>query len=60
MTVDLSGADWFKSSHSGTHSDCVEIAFLDGGRVGVRDSKNPDGPALVFEARTWDGFTETR
>jgi hypothetical protein len=35
----------------------VEVAFLDQGLVGVRDSKNPTGPALVFTPAEWDGFT---
>lgn len=39
MNVDLSGAEWFKSSHSGGTNECVEIAHLDSGMVGVRDSK---------------------
>lgn len=57
MTVDLSGAKWFKSSRSGDKADCVEVAFLAGSIVGVRDSKNPTDPALVFEAGEWDAFT---
>lgn len=56
MTVDLSYARWFKSSHSSGGNDCVEIAHLDGGHVGVRDSKNPSGPALVFTPSEWDAF----
>ncbi|WP_083889105.1 DUF397 domain-containing protein [Nocardia pneumoniae] len=56
MNTDLSGAKWFKSSHSGGHGDCVEVAFLDDGRVGVRDSKNPTGPALVFAPGEWEAF----
>ncbi|WP_330179966.1 DUF397 domain-containing protein [Nocardia sp. NBC_01503] len=56
MTIDLTGADWFKSSHSGGNNECVEIAWLAGGHVGVRDSKNPDGPALVFAPGEWDAF----
>ncbi|WP_280345891.1 DUF397 domain-containing protein [Nocardia abscessus] len=56
MMVDLSGAHWFKSSRSGGGQDCVEIAFLDTGRVGVRDSKNPASPALVFTPSEWDAF----
>lgn len=56
MTVDLSKAQWFKSSHSGGGNDCVEIAHLDGGMVGVRDSKNPGGGALVFSPSEWDAF----
>ncbi|WP_433680492.1 DUF397 domain-containing protein [Nocardia sp. CA-119907] len=57
MSIDLSGAQWFKSSRSGANQDCVEVAFLDGGVVGVRDSKNPTGPALVFTPAEWDAFT---
>ncbi|UGT71434.1 DUF397 domain-containing protein [Nocardia gipuzkoensis] len=57
MTADLSKADWFKSSHSATQADCVEVAFLADGQVGVRDSKNPSGPALVFQPGAWDAFT---
>ncbi|MGW4535400.1 DUF397 domain-containing protein [Nocardia sp. NPDC004340] len=58
MNVDLSEAQWFKSSKSPNSSECVEVAFL--GRradlVGVRDSKDPIGPALVFSAAQWDSF----
>ncbi|MBF6471428.1 DUF397 domain-containing protein [Nocardia gipuzkoensis] len=57
MNVDLSAAQWFKSSHSGGGEECVEVAWLDGDMVGVRDSKNPTGPALVFTPREWDAFT---
>ncbi|WP_063060437.1 DUF397 domain-containing protein [Nocardia sienata] len=59
MTVDLSTARWFKSSRSAGGRECVEAAFLDGGMVGVRDSKNPAGPALVFTPAEWDAFTTT-
>ncbi|MEV2224536.1 DUF397 domain-containing protein [Nocardia vinacea] len=57
MSVDLSGAKWYKSSRSSSTKDCVEVAHLDGGMVGVRDSKNPTGPALVFSPVEWDAFT---
>lgn len=56
MNAELSGAEWFKSSHSGGGNDCVEIAHLDGGGVGVRDSKDPAGPSLIFTASEWDAF----
>lgn len=48
MAVDLIGAQWFKSTRSSGGNECVEIAHLDHGMVGVRDSKNPSGPALMF------------
>lgn len=57
MNLDLSAAHWFKSSYSETNGQCVEVAHLDGGVTGVRDSKNPDGPALVFTPAEWDAFT---
>jgi hypothetical protein len=55
----LSEAKWFKSTRSATGAKCVEVAWLDSGRVGVRDSKNPTGPALVFTPAEWDAFTTT-
>ena len=56
MSNDLSGAKWFKSSRSGASKDCVEVALLDDA-VGVRDSKNPTGPALIFTPTKWSAFT---
>ncbi len=35
---------------------CVEAAFLENDRVGMRDSKNPSGPALMFTGTEWDRF----
>ncbi|GAB0103830.1 DUF397 domain-containing protein [Nocardia sp. JMUB6875] len=55
MKDDLSQANWFKSSRSAGGKDCVEVAFLRSG-VGVRDSKDPGGPALVFSGEQWDRF----
>ncbi|WP_433728808.1 DUF397 domain-containing protein [Nocardia sp. CA-129566] len=57
MSIDLSAARWFKSSRSAGGSDCVEVAHLANGQVGVRDSKNPTGPALVFTPHEWAAFT---
>lgn len=57
VTVDLTAAAWFKSSRSSGGQDCVEVAFLEAGHVGVRDSKDPTGPALVFTPSEWDAFT---
>ena len=56
LVVDLSRARWSKSTRSGSQCDnCVEVAFVDGA-IAVRDSRNPDGPALIFTAAEWDAF----
>ncbi|KAA2264671.1 DUF397 domain-containing protein [Solihabitans fulvus] len=56
MSQNLSNIVWRKSSRSGQDGgNCVEIGFA-GTRVGVRDSKNADGPALVFPERGWTAF----
>ncbi|MEV7357697.1 DUF397 domain-containing protein [Kitasatospora sp. NPDC091276] len=54
--VDLSGASWIKSSHSNNGGDCVEVAPGFPGLTPVRDSKDPEGPALVFPADAWSSF----
>jgi Domain of unknown function (DUF397) len=56
LRVDLSRARWLKSSRSGPACDnCVEVAFVDDA-IAVRDSKNPDGPTLIFTTAEWDAF----
>ena len=52
----LPGTAWRKATASDANSGCVEVAFLAGGRVGVRDSKNRSEPPLVFTAHEWTGF----
>ena len=49
-------AKWRKSSHSNPSGNCVEIAGLAGQRVAVRDSRSPEGPALVFSQAVWETF----
>ncbi|MET7352951.1 DUF397 domain-containing protein [Streptomyces mirabilis] len=47
---------WFKSSHSsGSEGNCIEAAYLPTA-VGVRDSKDVTGPALVFPRSSWNCF----
>jgi hypothetical protein len=56
LRVDLSRARWLKASRSGRASDnTVEVAFVDDA-IAVRDSKDPDGPALIFTWAEWDAF----
>jgi hypothetical protein len=54
----LTGAEeWFTSSYSNNQGgDCVEGARVPGGGMAVRDSKDPQGPALLFPAAAWSAF----
>ena len=54
---DLPRANWRKSSRSnhGGDGDCVDVADLPG-RVAMRDSKDPTGPALTFTPVEWRAF----
>jgi hypothetical protein len=55
----LPAVAWHISSRSDAGSgNCVEAGpLLDGsGRVAVRHSHYPDGPVLVYGARTWTAF----
>ncbi|MFD5752564.1 DUF397 domain-containing protein [Streptomyces sp. NPDC127033] len=44
--LDLTQAQWRKSSYSGGDNDCVELAVFDD-RIAIRDSKCPDRSPLV-------------
>ncbi|MBM4790815.1 DUF397 domain-containing protein [Streptomyces sioyaensis] len=53
----LTTAAWRKSSYSNSDGgECIEIADNLPALVPVRDSKNPQGPALVFSATAWGSF----
>jgi hypothetical protein len=59
MATDLHGADWLKSSYSGgEQGQCVEVADVieTHNGVAVRDSKNPNGPALLLNPASFAAF----
>ncbi len=59
MAPEFEGAIWRKSSRSGgSEGQCVECADVTRTHSGiaVRDSKNPNGPALLFAPETFSGF----
>lgn len=57
--ADLTGAAWSKSTRSNGGGECVEVAGNLPGVVAVRDSKDPDGPALTFPPTAWTIFVAT-
>jgi Domain of unknown function (DUF397) len=56
-TADLSNASWRKSSYSAANGNCVDVAWLRPGQIGVRDTKDREqGPVLIFTQREWKIF----
>jgi hypothetical protein len=51
-----SDLSWIKSSLSFANGNCVEVANLPNGEIGVRDSKNSEGPVLRFTPDEWHAF----
>ena len=54
--IDLSCAEWQKSSHSSQSGNCVEVARNLPGLVAVRDSKEPGGAKLLVSPEIWRAF----
>lgn len=54
---ELGATVWHKSARSGANGNCVEIARLTEA-VAVRDSKDPNGPVLIFTAGEWAAFVQ--
>jgi hypothetical protein len=54
--VPISDPYWLKSSLSYANGQCVEVADLPGGAIGMRDSKDVEGPVLQFTPAQWQAF----
>jgi Domain of unknown function (DUF397) len=54
---ELAQADWRKATKSQSANGCVEVAQLTSW-TGVRDSKNPVGPVLLFTPQEWACFVD--
>jgi Domain of unknown function (DUF397) len=54
--IDLSRAEWHKSSHSSQDGNCVEVATNLPDTVAVRDSKDRQGPTLAVPCHDWQVF----
>lgn len=56
--MDLSIAEWRKASRSSNNGgNCVELARINH-MVAIRDSKDPDGPKLLFTPRSLRALTQ--
>ena len=47
---------WVKSSLSFANGNCVEVSDQPGGGIGVRNSRDPQGPVLMFTPAEWHAF----
>lgn len=52
----LDGVVWRKSHFSNPSGNCVEVAELPDGRVAMRNSRDPEGPALIYTRCEVDAF----
>jgi Domain of unknown function (DUF397) len=50
------GPSWFKSSLSFSSGNCVEVAEMPQGTIGVRNSRHAQGPVLQFTPSEWKAF----
>ena len=51
-----SGSSWVKSSLSFSNGNCVEVASLPGRTIGLRNSRDAEGPVLRFTPDEWHAF----
>ena len=52
----LAGVTWQKSRRSNPSGNCVECAVLSSGEIAVRNSRDPQGPALIYTPAEIEAF----
>ncbi|MFF5109311.1 DUF397 domain-containing protein [Streptosporangium sp. NPDC000509] len=59
LTAELENAAWRKARKSSSNDgNCIEVAPLSGGRVGIRDTEAPEKAPFVVSAGVWDAFVD--
>jgi hypothetical protein len=57
LASELPPVSWRKSGRSNPSGNCVELAVLpDGTRIAVRNSRHPDGAALIYTKAEIEAF----
>ncbi|MFD4480375.1 DUF397 domain-containing protein [Streptomyces sp. NPDC058471] len=56
-SLDLSDVEW-KGAPGTDPQERVEIAYLPGGAVALRNAACPDDPALVYTEAEWQAFVQ--
>ncbi|MFD4117531.1 DUF397 domain-containing protein [Streptomyces niveus] len=54
----ITGVAWVKARASMGDGNCVEVAELSGGELAMRNSRFPEGPALVFTRKEMAAFVD--
>ncbi|MGI5353059.1 DUF397 domain-containing protein [Streptomyces sp. CA-250714] len=55
---EIMGVTWLKAQASVGAGECIEVAGLPDGDVAMRNSRHPEGPALVFTKAELLAFLE--
>ncbi|GAA2848477.1 DUF397 domain-containing protein [Streptosporangium fragile] len=59
LSDELKSAAWRKATRSGSNQgNCLEVAPLSGGRVGLRDTEAPEKTPFVVSASVWAAFID--
>ncbi|MGH3320728.1 MAG: DUF397 domain-containing protein [Streptosporangiaceae bacterium] len=56
--ADLGEVTWRKSRRSKSEGNCVEMARLPGGEIALRNSRHPEGPALIYTRAEIEALVE--
>ncbi|MFI6863716.1 DUF397 domain-containing protein [Streptomyces sp. NPDC050421] len=56
--ADLGSEGWYKPWSGGNGGNCVEAMKLSDGRIAMRQSEDPDGPALIYSHREIAAFIQ--